>query len=88
MSKTSITVTTEIDLDVKTAAAWFAGLDDEQQAQFFIDVAEAAKAWDGAQSSQWFFVGRHLRDCECSTYEARDLIESIAGGIQQKAEAA
>lgn len=88
MAKTAITITTEIDLDVATGAAWFAGLDDEQQAQFFIDVAEHAKKWPKPACFQWFSVGRHLRNCDCSTTEARDLITEIAGGIEPDAAAA
>lgn len=32
-----------IDLDIDTAAAWFAGLDDDQMTKFFVAVAEQAK---------------------------------------------
>ena len=75
----------EIDLDIKTAAKWFSGLDDEQQADFIIQVAEEAKQWTGGMGHwtyQFWLVGRHLRDCSCSTYEARDLVEQIADGLK------
>jgi hypothetical protein len=86
MSKSTVTITTEIDLDVKTGAAWFAGLDDEQQAQFFIEVAAVAKTWGGAGPYyQWFSVGRHLRTCECSTPDARELIEAMSEGLSPEA---
>lgn len=82
MARTSVTITTEIDLDVQKGAEWFSALDDEQQAQFFIEVAALAKAWPIYQGLQWHSVGRHLRNCECSTPEARTMIEDIASGIE------
>lgn len=76
--KISTTVTTEIDLDVQTAAEWFSGLDDDQQTQFFVAVAEIAKSWPGSADTQWYSIGGHLRSCDCSTDDAREMIRSIA----------
>ena len=75
-------VTIEVKLTPKQIAEAIAGLDDEGQAQVFIDLAEIAKDWKDS-GMQWFSVGRHLRDCSCSTYEARSLVEGIAGGMQE-----
>lgn len=80
--KSTITITTEVELDITAAAGWFAGLDDEKQADFFIKVAEVSKAWDPLWASQYYLVGRHLKTCKCSTYEARELIEILNHGLK------
>ena len=77
MTKSTITVTTEVELDVETAAKWFSGLSDERQAQFFVEVAKAAKSWDGPPDMQWNYVAGHLVNCKCSTDDARSLIKSL-----------
>lgn len=79
MTRTRITVTTEVDLDVETGARWFAGLDDEQQVQFFKAVAKESESWPHIPDLQWCNVGRHLAQCECSSDGARELIRSLAG---------
>lgn len=61
----------------------FCELDDEQQAQVFIDVARIASGWTAANGSygagwQWFTIGRHLKTCSCSTDEAREMVREIA----------
>jgi hypothetical protein len=78
MSRTTVTVTTEIDLDIETAAKWFAALSDDAQCQFFVAVAAEAEKWPGGPDGQWYHVGGHLRNCECSTEEAREMIRAIA----------
>lgn len=72
----------EIKLNLTPAqiAEAFAELDDEKQAQVFIEVARIAATWEGTTFDQWFAVGKHLRDCECSSDEARDLVRRIAEG--------
>jgi len=72
-----------VNLDMPTAAAWFCGLTDEQQADFFIEVARQAEKWEHHQSGQWWLVGAHLRNCECSTDEARELVRNLAHGLDR-----
>ncbi len=72
---TTITVTTEIELDIKTAAKWFAGLDDDEMCKFLVAVAEEAKSFTGNADNQWYYLGGHLKNCECSTPEAREMIQ-------------
>lgn len=83
MASTEITTTVKIDLDIKTAAQWFSALSDEQQADFFVEVAEAAKQWQcqGHWGYQFWLVGRHLRDCKCSNDDARQLVREMADGM-------
>lgn len=78
------TTKTVMDLDMEAAARWFANLTDEQQADFFVAVARASQEWQpaaGNWSTQYWFVGRHLRDCACSTDDARDLVRELGRGL-------
>ena len=78
----SAQVTTEFELSIETAAAWFCELDDDQQAKFFVAVAERAKSWPHGGDSQWHFIGGHLRNCECSTEAAREMIRGLAYALE------
>lgn len=75
------TETLTIGLDMATVAAWFCELDDEAQADFFIEVAKRAEDWATRPEMQWIRVGAHLRTCACATDEARELIESLHYGV-------
>ena len=74
-------VTAEVTLTPSVIAEAFCGLNDEGQAQVFIEVAKLAATWDGRPGYQWWLVGRHLRNCECSTDEARDIVREIASAM-------
>jgi hypothetical protein len=75
-------VTVDVEVTPQVLAEAFAAMDDEAQAQFFIEVAALARKWkDADPGRQWFAVGRHLRTCTCSTEEARDLVREIATGV-------
>lgn len=73
-----IKVETEIELDIETAAQWFAGLDDDQMCKFLVAVARITDAWRGGADSQWYYLGGHLRNCKCSTPEAREMVKAWA----------
>lgn len=60
----------------------FCDLNDEDQAQVLIEAAKIASEWPTNNGMQWFYVGRHLKNCECSTEEARDLVRDIAHGLE------
>lgn len=68
----------EIKPTPKVLAEAFAEMGDEEQAQFFIEVAALAKSWRVGGSMQWHYIGAHLRDCACSTMEARDMLFEIS----------
>lgn len=74
----AIKVTTEIDLDIETAAKWFAGLDDDQMCKFLVEVAREAEQWQGSPDNQWYYLGGHLRNCVCSTDAAREMVRAWA----------
>lgn len=69
-----ISITTEIDLDIETAAKWFAQLDDDQMCNFLVRVAAESKAYPSDPDDQWFYLGGHLANCECSTEDAREML--------------
>lgn len=72
----------DIALTPAQVAEAFCDLNDEDQAQVFVEIAKIASAWPGGVTgTQFFMVGRHLRDCECSTEEARDVVREIASGL-------
>jgi len=74
----SVTVTTTINLDIETAAKWFAQLDDDQMCRFLVAVASEARAFPGGPDNQWYYLGGHLRNCACATDDARNMIRSWA----------
>ncbi len=74
----AIKVTTEIDLDIETAAQWFCGLDDDQMCKFLVDVARIAQSFPCTPDNQWYYLGGHLRNCKCSTPEAREMVKAWA----------
>lgn len=75
---TTIRVTTGIELDIETAAKWFAGLDDDQMCKFLVAVAAEAEKYPGSPDNQWYYLGGHLRSCKCSTEEARTMVRQWA----------
>jgi hypothetical protein len=75
-------VSIDIDLTPEQLAQVFCSWDDERQAQFFIECARISSGWDSGIGMQWFSVGRHLRNCACSTEEARDMVTEIAEAIK------
>lgn len=74
----------EVSLTPRQVAEAFCDLDDEQQAQVFIEVALLASRWEASAfvGSQWFAVGRHLRDCSCSSDAARNVVSEMAAGLK------
>ena len=69
-----VTITTEIELDVDTAAKWFANLDDDQMCRFLVAVAAQSALYPSDPDNQWYYLGGHLRNCECSTESTREMI--------------
>ena len=78
----AIKVTTEIELDIDTAAKWFANLSDDEMCQFLVAVAAEADKYPGSPDNQWYYLGGHLRNCECSTEAAREMVRSWAHWMQ------
>ena len=82
--RVQVQYTTEIELDVETAAKWFTGLSDEQQADFFIGVQRESLKWDGRPETQWYYMSRHLAECGCSNAATRDMIRYWAETVGEE----
>lgn len=89
-----VETTLKVALPLATVAEWFCNLDDDTQAKFFVKVARIGRERDEARrrdpnarginfgySWQWFQIGSHLRNCECSTDDARDMVRAIHDGL-------
>lgn len=86
MTRTAITVTTEIELDTVTAAKWFWGLSDEDQAQFLIEIEKISRETTGGRAGmQWCYMMGHLQTCECSNQQTRDMVEEWASYLREAA---
>ena len=71
----------EIDIKptVHELAACFAEMGDEDQAQFFVEVAKEMEKWGAFERDmQLNFIAGHLADCSCVSQAARDLVTSLA----------
>lgn len=77
MSEVKVQMMSTVVISVEKLAEIFAHLDDDQQCKFFVEVARICQQWPDP-NGQWYYVGGHLRNCECSTPEAREMIRSIA----------
>lgn len=78
MTRTTITVTTEIDLSIEAAAKWFAALSDDDMCAFLVAVAKEANSYPSDPDNQWYYLGGHLRNCDCSTEAAREMVRRWA----------
>jgi hypothetical protein len=77
VSRVSVSITTEISLDIETVARWFSGLSDDEMCKFLVIVARETQGWGfGRADMLWYHLGGHLASCECSTPEVREMIRS------------
>ncbi len=77
-----ITVAVDVPMTLEQLAGLFVELDDDSQARFFVEVARLMGAWTPHERNmQKFYIGRHLRDCSCSTEEGRDFLRDIVGAM-------
>jgi hypothetical protein len=65
------------EMNAEDIARAFSDLDDDAQAQFFVHVARNFKDFPGGYT-QTLYIGHHLRDCKCSTEEAREWVKDLA----------
>jgi hypothetical protein len=73
-----LNVTVDVPLTLDQLAGLFIELDDDSQTQFFVKVAALMQSWTPHERNmQAFHIGRHLRDCKCSTADARELVAEI-----------
>ena len=70
-----------VQLTPAEVAKAFLELNDDDEAQVFIEIARLTKDWPMRGAMQWRAIGQHLRDCACSNDLARDVVQGIADGI-------
>lgn len=74
---------------VKALAAAWCGLSDDEQAQFFEEVGRITEAWpNGDGDRQSWFIGRHMRRCQCISDAGRTFLRSIVSGMDYRDEPA
>ena len=79
-------VMVDVPMTLEQLAGLFVELDDDSQAKFFVTVARLMQDWTPHERNmQAFYIGRHLRDCRCSTEDARDLVLGIFEAMQPAA---
>lgn len=75
-------ITFDVEITPEMAAQAFADMNDDEQAQFFVNAARiAAETYEGSPQSQWIRIGDHLATCKCSSDAGRELIRSIQYGM-------
>lgn len=83
MLNKKVKIEVEFDVSVELLAKQFANLDDDAQAQFFCIAAKYLKDYsDNALSDQAYYIGKHLKTCECSTPEGRQFISEINSSME------
>jgi hypothetical protein len=79
MSTVEWSTTVRVNVGALELAQIFCEMDDDAQAQFFIEVARIFNGWPGNRGSeQARYIANHMRTCECSTEAARELVRGIA----------
>lgn len=74
-----------ITLDLKEMAECFCEMNDDDQAQFFVEVAKIMETWPTmAKDNQPYYIGKHLAECDCSTPESREFITNIYNSMMDK----
>lgn len=72
-----IEMKTEVDITPDVLAQIFVHLDDDQMCKFFVEVHRLSSQVP-TFDNQWYFLGGHLRNCECSNEGTREMIRNIA----------
>ena len=78
--KERVKLQVEVDVDVAYLAEQFAALSDDAQAQFFCIAAGKLGTFNAGM--QAFYIGKHLRTCECSTDDGRAFIREIVASME------
>lgn len=71
-----IELKTEVDVTPEILAQVFVELDDEQMCKFFTEVHRLSSQVP-TFDNQWYFLGGHLRSCECSNEGTRGMLRNI-----------
>ncbi len=72
----------EIAMTPEVLARAWCDMNDQNQADFFIACAKIMGEWKAHERlSQLYAVGNHLRDCGCSSDDARAVVDEIHAGM-------
>lgn len=71
-----IELRTKVEVTVDVLADVFCALDDDAMCQFFVKVHERASKVP-TFDNQWYYLGGHLRNCECSNDGTREMLRNI-----------
>lgn len=72
-----IEMTSQVDITVDLLAKVFVHLDDDQMCRFFVEVHRQAEKVGQKYDNQWYYLGGHLRNCECSNEGTREMLRNI-----------
>jgi hypothetical protein len=87
MQEDSVKLRVEVDvpMTLENLASLFAELDDDSQARFFVEVDKIMQGWTPHERNmQAFYIGRHLRKCECSSEGAKEMLMEIVAAMDAK----
>jgi hypothetical protein len=65
-----------VDITPELLAEVFCALDDDQMCKFFVEVHRRASE-SALFDNQWYYLGGHLRNCECSNEGTREMLRNI-----------
>ena len=71
-----IEMTSIVDVTPEVLAKVFCALDDDQMCKFFVEVHRLASEVP-TFDNQWYYLGGHLRNCECSNEGTREMLRNI-----------
>lgn len=71
-----------VEITPELLAKIFCDMNDDAQCKFFVEVGRIADESEYAFSTQWQYLGGHLRNCECSTESARRFISNLYEAMQ------
>ena len=79
------TTTVECDLTPRELAEVFCAQNDEEQAQFFVEVAKVLDRWSPhARDMQLHYIAGHMKTCECVSEDARNWVREIATAMDRR----
>jgi hypothetical protein len=75
-----VKLTLDVPLTPLNIAEAFAAMNDEEQAQFFVEVAAIMGRWGAdARDRQVHYIAGHLQTCACATDEVRVMVRGLSG---------
>jgi hypothetical protein len=75
----------EVALEPADLAKAFIEMNDEEQVDFFVEVARLMADWPAhAREMQKHYIARHLATCECATDSAREMLCDIVDTMRRE----